>query len=104
MSRGPDAATLLVRSLARSAAAHRVDAAINEPDSTPWASATFAGARHVLGIELRPTAAAAAWLADLPEADLPMRGHLVAEVVVTDVETRGCTLFATIEALTVEDR
>lgn len=104
MSRGPDAATLLVRSLARSAAAHRIEAAINEPDSIPWASVTFTGARHVFGIELQPAAAAAAWLAALPEADLPMRGHLVAEIVVTNVETRGCTLFATIAALTVEDR
>lgn len=67
----------------------------------PWASITFAGARHWLTLVV-PREDAAAIRRDLPEADLPVRGHIVADLAVVDQapHPHGCALF--LEALTVE--
>lgn len=70
-----DPARLLLRALRLSATAAGVDVAVEHEAETPWASATFVGAQH----RVRVTGEALdAWLAVLPEADLPVRGHLVA--------------------------
>lgn len=103
MSRGPDAATLLDRALRRDAAEAAVTIAVRSADWVRWASATFTGARHELVLELGGDAAPD-WLDSLPERDLPLRGHLVAEIVVMECCTEGATRIARIEALTVEDR
>lgn len=103
MSRGPDVSTLLERRLRIAAEAAGVSIEIAASTSTPWASATFNGARHHLTLDLTlagEEAGFAQWLATLPEADLPLRGHLVADVIVTRTTERA----ATIEALTVEER
>ncbi|MEH3041477.1 MAG: hypothetical protein PGN21_15615 [Sphingomonas paucimobilis] len=99
MSRGPDVATLLERRLRITAEAAGVAIAIVASDATPWASATFNGARHRLTLE-SGDAGFAAWLAALPEAELPLRGHLVADLIVTAADDR----VATIEVLSVEER
>lgn len=103
MSRGPDAGTLLLRALRRDAAACgcAVDAEIAA--STRWASATFTGARHRLMLCGAAGAALDAWLAGLPEADLPLRRHLVADVAVLAVRRGGERVSAEVEALTVEN-
>jgi hypothetical protein len=103
MSRGPDAATLLVRSL--QADSQRAACLVRAIDSTwtRWASATFNGARHELRLEATDSPALEAWLDALPEADLPLRGHLVADIVVTGVTRAGGVATMTIEALTVEE-
>jgi hypothetical protein len=103
MSRGPDAATLLVRSL--EADSRRAACLVRAIDSTwtRWASATFNGARHELSLEATDSPALEAWLDALPEADLPLRGHLVADIVVTGVTRAGGVATMTIEALTVEE-
>jgi hypothetical protein len=103
MSRGPDAATLLDRALTTSAARAGLELAVTTAESTRWASATFTGARHVLEVAIGGDAAAA-WLAELPEAELPMRGHLVADLAVVRQARSGARIVATIEALTVEER
>lgn len=46
----------------------------------PWASATFEGER--VEIELNGVEPGAAWLAELPETELKVRGHYVADLVV----------------------
>ena len=93
---------MLLRALLRDAAARgcAVDAEIGA--STHWASATFTGARHRLMLRGASGAVLDAWLAGLPEAELPLRRHLVADVAVLAIRRGGGLLSAEIEALTVE--
>ncbi|MGN7160032.1 hypothetical protein [Sphingomonas sp. SAFR-052] len=99
MSRGPDAATLLERRLRIAAEAAGVAATVGESDWTRWASATFVGARHRVPIG-GSGVAFDAWVAALAEAELPLRGHLVADVAV--VARSGDRVV--VEVLTVEER
>ncbi|MEP9402815.1 hypothetical protein [Sphingomonas sp. VNH70] len=99
MSRGPDAATLLERRLRIAAEAAGVAIAITVSDWTHWSSATFTGARHRLTLA-SADAGFDAWLAGLGDADLPLRGHLVADIVVTARHAAA----AEVEVLTVEER
>ncbi len=99
MSRGPDAATLLERRLRIAAEAAGVTLTIPQSDWTRWASATFVGAKHRLTLASGDTGFAA-WLAALGEAELPLRGHLVADVAVLGVAGGE----AEVEVLTVEER
>ncbi|MDJ0277192.1 hypothetical protein QLH51_10340 [Sphingomonas sp. 2R-10] len=100
MSRGPDATTLLERRLRIAAEAAGATIAIVAADATPWASATFNGARHRLTLA-GGGAAFERWIAALPEADLPLRGHLVADVQVVGRAVAGAV---GLEVLTVEER
>lgn len=102
MSRGPDAATLLRRALERSAHAAGCETETRASEATRWASATFTGAQHHLHLEARDDAALAEWLAALPEAELPLRGHLVADLVIAAVARGDGRAQLTLEALTVE--
>lgn len=77
MSRTPHLHRQLLRALTRSAAAAGCAAELSHDGETPWATATFSGARH----RLRASGEAAAlgrWLAMLPEAELPLAGWFVA--------------------------
>jgi hypothetical protein len=65
---------------------------IGEIRTTDWASATFVGARHEIDVRLdgEPGAIAAAvdrLTSRLPERDIPISGHIVAEIAVTPVNT-----------------
>lgn len=104
MSRGPDAATLLERALLADAARTGVIVTVTEARSTRWASATFAGARHEMLLEGSRGPAADAWLGGIEEADLPIRGHLVADLKLIRVERSGAGFTAALEVLTVEER
>ncbi|WP_375426829.1 hypothetical protein [uncultured Sphingomonas sp.] len=75
-----DLAALLARALVAHARDRRCGFAIGDATGRPWASATFEGER--VSIELRRVDPGAAWLADLPDADLLVRGHHVADLVV----------------------
>ncbi|MEP7004940.1 MAG: hypothetical protein ABI810_03085 [Sphingomonas bacterium] len=103
MSRGPDPGTALVRALEANAKRAGCSVRLSASDWTRWASATFTGARHEVTLEAGESGALDGWLTELPEAELPIRSHLVADVVVTSV--RRADGFATIrlEALTVEE-
>lgn len=103
MSRGPDAATLLARALDLSAQGAGLNLTIRHTDWRRWASATFTGARHELTVELPDGDAAERWLAALSEAELPIRGHLVADAVVLRKHGEGDLLVVALEILTVED-
>jgi len=103
MSRGPDAGTALIRAIEADAARARCDLRLVASDSTRWASATFTGARHHLSLEAPEGDALDGWLEALPEADLPIRGHLVADIVVLSVQRAGGNATIGLEALTVEE-
>lgn len=104
MSRGPDAATLLERALIADAARAGAAIAVIEGESRRWASATFVGARHVLTLVAADSRQLAAWLGGLAEAELPIRGHLVADIAVVSRTRAGGDVTAVVEALTVEER
>ncbi len=73
-----------------------------EGDSTPWASATFAGGRHRLAVRCEGpdgTARATALAAGIEEAEFAIPGHLVAGI--GEVEVAGDEV--RLEALTVVD-
>ena len=99
MSRGPDAATQLARALERNGPG----VTVSRCEATPWASVTFAGARHRLTLEARATTGLDRWLAGLPDAEFALHGHLVADVTVTAIEHCDGRASVSIEALTVED-
>jgi len=99
MSRWPDVAIQLARALQRS----EPGISVVRHESTPWASVTFAGARHRLTIEARATPEFEGWLAALSEKEFALRGHLVADLAVRSIERRDGLATAEIEALTVED-
>lgn len=104
MSRGPDAEALLRRALEASAEAAGCPAALVASDWTRWASATFTGARHLLTLAAPPSAALDAWIAGLPDAELRLRRHLVADLVVDHVRRAGDRVTISLEVLTVEER
>jgi hypothetical protein len=65
-----------------------------------WASATFVGMRH----EMCFSCAASAVLIDaLPDVDLPMDGHFVADLELVSVEAQGPYHYVIIEVLTVRE-
>ena len=73
----------------------------------PWCSATFIGARHdieLVWIGAMAHAQASAMAAQLPEAELPLSGHIVADVEVGAV-TRGedGAVHLCVGLLTIED-
>lgn len=102
MSRGPDVATLLERALLKDAARAGCPIVQLTADWDRWASATFNGARHRLTFRAPRSAALDAWIAALPEADLPLRGHLVADIEAVARRDLGDTIELDLEALTVE--
>lgn len=103
MMRGPDCATLLARALSSSAAAAGLLLGIDATRSTRWHSATFAGARHIFEAQVPPGERTDRWLASLPETDLPLRHHLVADLAITRIERGADATRFTIEALTVRE-
>ncbi len=77
-----DATVLLLRALRVSARAAGTVMTVLANDDRGWTSATFTGVRHRIAITVDRSAAAIAWLDGLGDADLPMRGHLVADLAV----------------------
>ena len=65
-----------------------------------WASATFVGMQH----EMSFVCTADAVLIDgLPDVDLPMDGHFVADLVLVSLEAQGPYHYVVIEVLTVRE-
>lgn len=71
--------------------------------ATGWASATFTGQRHDVTLAGPPSPALDAWLARLPEAEIELRGHLVADISVASVQCDADGMTMRIEALTVAE-
>lgn len=76
---------------------------MQESKSRDWASATFVGTHHDLAFSLADQGAAACKLVALPDVELPMAGHFVADLRLVSVEAREGRLRAVIEVLTIED-
>lgn len=93
----------LRRAIERAADAAGIVLSITRSDLTQWASATFAGARHELTLTVTPSARVDRWLGDLPETELPLQGHLVADLKIVAVVRTAATILVTLEILTVED-
>jgi hypothetical protein len=104
MSRGPDAETLLRRALEAGAESAGCPLSATESDWTRWASATFTGARHLFRLTGPPSPRFDSWIAGLPEAELRLRGHLVADLVVEHVRRSADAVTVSLEVLTVEER
>lgn len=102
MSRGPDAGTALVRAIEANAQGAGCTAQMIKSDSMRWESATFAGARHQLTLATPESSALDRWLAALPAADLPVRGFLIADIMVKTICRADGIATIGLEALTVE--
>jgi len=82
-------------------------ARIDDAGFRPWCSATFLGAQHrmtlrLAGTDARPRADQLA--RDLPEAELAIPGHIVADLAVDAVTQQGDgTVLMTLAILTIED-
>ena len=82
--------------------------AVETLEETDWASVTFTGARHRLRVTLDgegAVGAAADFLERLPDLDLPIPGHIVADIALVAEERRDGGRYAALEleALTIED-
>lgn len=106
MSRArPDAADALCRSLREAAGPFPVEFGIEEMESRGWSSITFSGARVRVRLRLegaQAQAAADALLARTAEADLELRGHLLADLAVRAEEREAQRVRLTFDAITVE--
>jgi len=76
---------------------------------TPWASVTFAGARHRLRLAIHgegAIGAAADFLASLTDLDLPLPGAIVADIALVSEERHDGGDYACLEleALTIADK
>lgn len=83
--------------------------AVDLLERTEWASVTFTGARHRLRLVLDgdgAVGAAADFLAAMNDLDLPVPGHIVADLALLAEERRDGGAYACLdlEALTIEDR
>lgn len=100
--RGPGPTVLLGRALAASAARAGAKIELGQGAAKPWHSATFTGARHAFAAQAPADHPLGQWLATIGDTDLPLSGHLVADVAITAREERAGLLHFRIEALTVE--
>ena len=90
------------RAIERDAKAAGCAITVTATQATRWASATFVGAQHRLSFVAIDDAALETWLSGLDDADLPTRGHLVADVAVLSVARAGGEATVMLEGLTVE--
>lgn len=108
MRREQPAAALVEARLAKAlivdAMAARVDCTIAEHRSRPWASATFIGAQHAVTLVAPRSPGLGGWVAALPDAELPLIGHVVGSVAVDTIEDDGVAVTLTLCVLTIEDR
>ncbi|MBS0284224.1 MAG: hypothetical protein JSS15_07375 [Proteobacteria bacterium] len=95
--RGPGVVRLLERALC----AAETGITITRHHATEWHSATFSGMRHEIAGEAATSAALDRWLEGLAEAELPVAGHLVADIAVAEVSRDPLRTRFRLEALTV---
>lgn len=88
---------------------------VEEVRSVEWASATFVGARHEIDLRIegeatKVTAALARMVAELSDLEIPVAGHIIAEISASLRPKDECetnlelgTRFVTVNALTIID-
>ena len=100
-----DAHRMLIKALeARAGGAPQ--ATVAAARSEAWASATFRGARHMIGLRLAGDGAhdrAARLAGEIDAIEFELPGHLVADITVVGREDGAEGIALQIEALTVED-
>lgn len=96
MARFPDPHSRLGNALANAYQAQMI-----RSRQTPWASATFSGARHHYVLRMPCDAQPDSTGLDDHEFDLP--GHILADLSINNLNKDGGAFLFTIEALTVED-
>ena len=80
-----------------------IDLVVPDHRSRPWASATFVGAQHAVTLLAPRSPGLGCWAAALPDAELPLRGHVVASLAVERIEDDGVQVILTVEVLTLEE-
>lgn len=88
--RSNDGVDRLTRVLTAHAARAGCAVSVDIRSTEPWASATFTGTVATLALAFRPSPAVTRWLADLPEADLPIGRDLVADIAVVPAPGDCC--------------
>ncbi|MDH7973577.1 hypothetical protein QH494_15405 [Sphingomonas sp. AR_OL41] len=101
MAREADPAMLLMRAIEADARRAGCAVTLARAETRRWSSATFTGARHALAIEAPDSPALEAWLERLPEAELPVRAQLVADLTIAGITREAGVARVAIEALTV---
>lgn len=74
--------------------------------SRPWCSAMFQGRRHAMTLRLEGSDASAradALSAGLADAEWPLNGHFVADMVIDERQDRDDGVTLILSALTIED-
>jgi hypothetical protein len=99
--RGPDAGTLIIRTLRTMGTAF--DIRIDSIAGRPWSSATFTGTRHCVRLAAPAVPGLRSWLDALPEAEFALRGHIVADLCVDTIETVDGEYRVTLSVLTLEE-
>lgn len=95
--------TALVGAIQANAKRAGVDITLVSSDWTRWASASFTGARHQLVVAAAESPEMDTWLTEMPEGEYPIRGHLVADMLVQSVGRADGVATISLEALTVEE-
>lgn len=103
MMRGPGVARLLERALVDTAARAGTAITVTGNRAAEWHSATFSGMRHEIAGEATTGAALDRWLEALAETELPIAGHLVADIAVASLTRNAAETTFVLEALTVAE-
>ena len=96
---------VLARALAAAFAEHGAAVFVEAVDSRPWASVTFSGERHGIGVRLigaNAERAADAVLPGLGEREFTLPGHVLIDIALERVERDGDDLKLRLGALTIE--
>lgn len=103
-SEGPGAA--LCRALVTDAARLGLTLSAHVRHEQDWCSATFTGTHLTVQVDARPhpawTGILATWLAALPDRDLPMARHLVADLVAAPSTVIDAEITIQLEALLLD--
>jgi hypothetical protein len=71
--------------------------------TSKWSSATFTGTRHMIWFDIVPCNTLDTLIQNLPEADLPMPGHFVADIELAEQhDLADCTRLG-LRALTIAE-
>lgn len=68
-----------------------------------WSSATFTGTRHMIWFDVAGSELLDGLVAGLPEADLPMPGHFVADIEMVERHEQGDSVRIGVRALTIAE-
>ncbi|SEN27470.1 hypothetical protein SAMN05192583_2440 [Sphingomonas gellani] len=101
--RGRDAVAQISRALVACAGRSGLAAHVEEASGRTWASATFVGTRVTITLVAPRAPTLGRWIADLPRADIPMRGQLLASLAIDRIEDDGASVRTDLTALVIEE-